>query len=109
MVEISINGEQLHLEVQGLDKLWSFRGKLEIPLRPIGGVRPGPEAAGGWWHGIKVMGTNVPGVITAGTFIQHGQKVFWDVHDPHKTIIIELHDETYADLIIEVDNPETLS
>ena len=46
MVEISINGEQLYLEVQGLDKLWSFRGKLEIPLRHIRGVRHDPEAGG---------------------------------------------------------------
>src|ERR1041385_9204943 len=32
MVEISIDGEQLHLEVRGLDKLGSFKGKLNIPL-----------------------------------------------------------------------------
>ena len=94
MVEISINGDQLQLEIRGLDKLWSFRGKLEIPLRHIRGVRHDPAAVGGWWHGIKLIGTNLPGVITAGTFFQHGQRVFWDVHDPQKTIIIERDDYT---------------
>src|SRR5262245_2432223 len=101
MVEISIVDDQLHLEVRGLDKLWSFKGKREMPLRHIRSVRHDPDAARGWWHGIKLVGTNLPGVITAGTFLQHGNRVFWDVHDPEETIIIELHDERYAELIIQ--------
>ena len=105
MVDISIVSDQLHLEVHGLDKLWSFRGKLEIPIRHIRDVRHDPDVARGWWHGIKLIGTNLPGVITAGTFFQHGQRVFWDVHDPEMTIIIELHDERYSELIVEVENP----
>jgi len=50
-------------------------------------------------------GTNVPGVITAGTFYQDGKRVFWDVHNPEKTIIIDLHDERYNELVVEVDDP----
>ena len=106
MVDISIDGEVLHLEVRGMDKLWSFKGKLEIPLKHIRSIRHDPEAAGGWWHGLKLIGTNLPGVITAGTFFQHGSRVFWDVHNPDKTIILELHDERYSELIVEVENPE---
>ena len=44
-------------------------------------------------------------MFTAGTFYQHGQRVFWDVHDPAKSIIIELHDERYSELIVEVNDP----
>jgi hypothetical protein len=51
------------------------------------------------------MGTQLPGVVTAGQFYQHGQRVFWDVHDPAKSIIIELHDERYGELIVEVTDP----
>src|SRR5215470_11231110 len=105
MVDVSIAGDQLHLEVHGLDKLWSFRGKLEIPIRHIRDVRHDPDAARGWWHGIKLIGTNLPGVLTAGTFFQHGQRVFWDVHDPEKSIIIELHDDRFDELIVEVNDP----
>jgi hypothetical protein len=45
------------------------------------------------------------GVITAGTFYQEGERVFWDVHDPEKTVVIQLGDERYARLVIEVDDP----
>ena len=105
MVEISISGDHLHLEVKGLDKLWAFKSQLDIPLNHIRDVRLDASAVSGWWHGIKLPGTNIPGVLTAGTFYQHGQRVFWDVHDPNKSIIIELHDDRFDELIVEVNDP----
>ena len=45
------------------------------------------------------------GVITAGTFHQEGERVFWDVHDPEKTVVIQLRDERYVRLVIEVEDP----
>ena len=65
-----------------------------------------PEAAHGWYHGIRMPGTNVPGVIAAGKFYQDGKRVFWDVHHPEKSIVINLHDERYSELVVEVDDPE---
>ena len=47
----------------------------------------------------------MPGVITAGTFYQDGKRVFWDVHQPEKTIVIDLRDERYNELVVEVDDP----
>jgi hypothetical protein len=105
MVEISFTNDHLHLEVKGLDKLWAFKSELDIPLRHIRDVRHDPDAASGWWHGIRLIGTQLPGVITAGQFYQHGQRVFWDVHEPANSIIIELHDERYGQLIVEVSDP----
>lgn len=105
MVEISIAEGTLTLHVKGADKLWAFKSTLEIPLAHIAGVGPGAELARGWWHGIKFPGTNMPGVITAGTFYQHGDVIFWDVHDPENTIAIDLHDDSYDQLIVEVADP----
>ena len=64
-----------------------------------------PEIARGWYHGLKMPGTNIPGVLTAGTFYHHGQRVFWDVHHPENTVVIELRDERYNELIVEVADP----
>jgi len=80
VVDLSIVEGKLTLHVRGADKLWAFKSSLEIPLVHIAGVRADPEAARGWYHGIRLPGTNVPGVITAGTFYQDGKRVFWDVH-----------------------------
>ena len=105
MTQLEIEDGKLHIKVEGADKLWALRSRLTIPLAHISKVEYDPQVAGGWWHGIKAPGSNVPGVLTAGTFYQHGQKVFWDVHNPDNTIILTLHDETYQKLIIEVDDP----
>lgn len=106
MVDLSIAEGKLMLHVRGADQLWAFKSSLEIPLVHIAGVRADAEAARGWYHGIKMPGTNMPGVITAGTFYQHGKRVFWDVHHPEKTIVIDLNDERYQQLVVEVDDPE---
>lgn len=105
MVDLSVAEGKLALHVRGADQLWAFKSSLEIPLAHIAGVRADPETARGWYHGIRMPGTNVPGVITAGTFYQNGKRVFWDVHHPDNTIVIDLHDERYNELIVEVDDP----
>jgi hypothetical protein len=106
LVDLSIAEGKLTLHVRGADKLWALKSTLEIPLVHIASVRADPEVARGWYHGIRMPGTNVPGVITAGTFYQDGKRVFWDVHNPEKTIVIDLHDERYNELVVEVDDPD---
>ncbi len=106
MVDLSISDGNLTLHVRGADKLWALKSSLEIPLRHIAEIRADPAIARGWWHGLRMPGTNIPGVITAGTFYQHGERVFWDVHNPDNTIVIELKDEQYKQLIVEVADPK---
>ena len=105
MVELSIADNKLTLRVKGADKIWSARSSLEIPLAHIVGIGPAdPEVARGWWHGVG-LGTFVPGVVTAGSFERDGKWYFWDVHHPDNAIIIDLYDEQYDTLIVEVPNP----
>ena len=106
MVDVSVSGSNLVLHVRGADKLWAFKSSLEIPLAHIAEVRADPTIAHGWWHGLRMPGTNIPGVLTAGTFYQHGKRVFWDVHNPDNTVVIELKDERYNELIVEVTDPQ---
>lgn len=106
MVDLSIAEGKLTLHVRGADKLWALKSSLEIPLVHVANVRADPEIARGWFHGLRMPGTNVPGVITAGTFYQDGKRVFWDVHHPEKTIVIDLHDERFNQLVVEVGDPE---
>ena len=106
MVRISINGDRVLLEVQGWDKLWALKSQLEFPLDHITEVRVDPEPARGWWHGLRFPGTNIPGVLTAGSFYQHDGAVFYDVHDPEHTIVLELNHEHYQRLVVEVEDPQ---
>jgi hypothetical protein len=106
MVTLSIVDGNLHCEVEGMHKIWACKSSLDIPLEHIQGVEIRSAETQSWWHGWKVMGTDMPGVIAAGLFRVKGKWVFWDVTHPDNAIDISLLDETYDRLLIEVRNPE---
>jgi hypothetical protein len=82
----------------------AFKSRLEIHLAHVTGVEADPEVVPGW-KGWRGPGAQVPGVIAAGTFHHEGDRVFWDVHDPARAVVIHLADERYARLVVGVDDP----
>jgi TetR/AcrR family transcriptional repressor of nem operon len=104
MAQVRVDGENLLVEIEGLDKLWALKSRLEIPLVNVRGATADPGIVAEP-KGVRWPGAQVPGVITAGTFHIDGERVFWDVHDSAKAIVIELHDDHYARLVIEVADP----
>ncbi len=105
MAEVELTENPLIVHVRGMDRLWALKSRLEIPLAHVADAKVDPEMARGWRKGLRAPGTHVPGVITAGTFYQEGERVFWDVHDPERSTVVHLKDERCARLVIEVDDP----
>jgi hypothetical protein len=105
VAEIEITPTTLIVHIHGADQFFALKSRLEVSLGHIAGVDASVPEAHQIWHGLRMGGTNLPGVITAGRYVQHGEWAFWDVHDPDKAIAIRLHDEHYAKLVIGVDDP----
>jgi hypothetical protein len=105
MVTLHIAEESLTVEVAGLHKLWCFKSSLTIPLAHIAGVHVATDEARKGWHGLRAPGTHMPGLITAGTYYDKTGRVFWDVCDAARAIEIVLHDDRFARLVVEVDDP----
>ena len=99
MTELTVEGNQIIVEIKGWHKLFSFKSRLNIPLQHLVGSRP---AIGERRGGFRAPGTYFPGWITAGTFYQRGRRIFWDVCDLNKSIAIDLRDDRYAKVIVEV-------
>jgi len=78
MVQVSIHNDRVHFEVEGWDKFWALKSSLEIPAAHIRAVRADPEPARGWWHGFRLPGAQIPGILTAGSFYQSDGFVFYD-------------------------------
>ena len=108
MVAVQLEGDTVIFTVEGWHKLWAFRSELRIPRSHINSARLDPAAAA-TWAGLRAGGTYVPGLITAGTFYLDGlfdhKPTFFDVQHKENTVVIELSDENYARLIIEVEDP----
>lgn len=104
MARVSIDDTDLIIEIEGMDKLWALQSRLTIPLANVRGATADPGIAKDP-KGLRAPGTHLPGVITAGTFHADGERVFWDVRDPAGAVVVELRDERFARLVIEVTDP----
>jgi len=110
MATIELTENTLIVRVEGVDKFLAFKSQLEVPLSHVVGAEVDPLVVQEWgnlWKGVRIPGAHVPGLLAAGNFYQHGERVFWDVHDPQKAVTIRLSDEQYARLVIEVEDPAT--
>ena len=108
MIKPEIKDGILYLSVEGMDKFWALKSQLSIPLEHITAIRVDDEVVKGWWHGWRMPGSNIPSVLTAGTFYQDGKRVFWDIHHPQAAVVISLNHEHYNELVIEVMDPAGL-
>jgi hypothetical protein len=106
VARIELREDTLVVHVTGADRLFALKSELAIPLEHVVGAARDEDEARSWCHGVRAPGTNLPGVITAGTFYEHGERVFWDVHHPERAIALSLRDERYAKLVVEVDDPD---
>ncbi|WP_405020225.1 hypothetical protein OHV05_28485 [Kitasatospora sp. NBC_00070] len=104
MARVSVTGDTLTVEVEGLDRLWAVKSRIEIPLSNVRGATADPGIVREP-KGVRAPGTHLPGVIVAGTFHRQGEKVFWDVRNPNLAVVIELSDEKYTRLVVEVADP----
>ena len=81
--------------------------QISDSARACRGVRRDPEDALRWWKGWRLFGTAFSGVIWAGWFYKDGRHIFWDVSKPENAIAIDLVNEGYSQLIVEVADPAT--
>lgn len=105
MAEVELTPDAVVVHITGVDQFLALKSRIEIPLEHIESVSAMVPDAHDTFHGLRMGGTNLPGVITAGRFVSHGEWSFWDVHDPDRAIEIRLHDEGYARIVVGVDDP----
>lgn len=80
MATIELTENSLIVRVGGVDKFFSFKSQLEVPLSHVVGAEVDPlvvQEWGNWWKGVRIPGAHVPGLLAAGNFYQNGERVFW--------------------------------
>ena len=104
MARIDCDGKRVDIELSHLDEVLALHGSLHIPLTHVRSARhePVPEE---WFRGFR-MGTNLPGIKVAGTFLTGEGMLFYDFHDPGRCLILELSHEHYRRVVVEVDKDQ---
>ncbi len=104
MARIDCDGKLIDIRLSPLDEVLSLHGSLHIPLTHVREARhePVPEE---WFRGFR-MGTNLPGIKVAGTFLTDEGMLFYDFHDPARCLVLDLSHEHYRRVIVEVDKDQ---
>lgn len=105
MATIEVSADKLTVHVTGIDRVLAFKSAISVPLTHVVHITQDTAEAGKVFHGLRVPGTSIPGVITAGSFLNHGEWTFWDVHDPNKAVILRLDHEHFSRVVVGVDDP----
>lgn len=103
MTQIDITGDQLVVTMRGLDRLWTLRRRIAVPLTSVRGATADPgvtrEPAG-----FRAPGTHLPGVIIAGTYVKDGERTFWNLRRSQQPVVVELTGQRFARLVLGVDD-----
>ena len=106
-VDMQVNDDKLLVRFGGWDSLWTMRREVRVPLgqivqvtvQQVGAIRPR------WWW--RLRGTDVPGVIRAGSFVARCGRELWDVRQGAVAVDIELAEPArFRRMVLEVPNPE---
>lgn len=103
MVTIVKSDDKFIFKISPWHQIWSLKSKIIISKKDVVNVYQDTSELKKW-KGFRI-GTQIPGVITAGTFSWKGKRNFWDVMKNKNTIIVELRNNIYNKLYIEVKNP----
>jgi hypothetical protein len=104
MNTVTITDKAVEIEVEGLDKLWSFKGKMSIPRSSISKIYLRPNELKPPW--LRAPGTFLPKVIAAGTYHGSDRKEFWNTHFRKDCIVFELNDFDYTRVVVDVNGAQ---
>lgn len=101
MATISVANGHIVIRIEGLDRLYVMRSRIEVYLDRVLGARLD--------DGETAVLT--PDVATTrslmGTLFAVGDVIVCDVRDPGQTVTIDLDDERFRRLVVGVDAPAT--
>jgi hypothetical protein len=105
-IDLQLDGGVLIVELGPWDRLLCLRGPVRVPLRDIRAVRavdrdelPRP--------GLRLPGSSLPGVVTAGSYGVGAQRSFWDVRRARRVLLVVCRPGAeYARLVLELPDPD---
>jgi hypothetical protein len=104
--KVDIDDQRLVVTMHGFDVVWTFRRRIVVPLDHVKGARIDPHVAShGPWLGAGRTDALLDYAVAAGPMLVHGRHEFWDVHHPDRCVTIDLVDEPFERLVVEVEDP----
>lgn len=104
-VELDLTDSDLNVHMKGASGVLALRSRIDVPLTHVTGARVvTTDEAKAEGHGFKV-GSHIPGLVRTGSFGVGDAKQFWYVLHAEEVLVVDLLDESYRRLVLEVDDP----
>ncbi|GAA2605997.1 hypothetical protein GCM10010399_41210 [Dactylosporangium fulvum] len=100
-LQLTVTDTALIVEPQGLDRWWTRRERIQVPLTTVGSIRivPRSEAPD---LSRRHAGVHLDGIITAGVF----GGTFWDVRRGDQLLMISCRPGSeFTTLVLQFANP----
>ncbi|MEO7040306.1 MAG: hypothetical protein ABI186_09785 [Candidatus Elarobacter sp.] len=108
MATVTVDDVNLLVELSGWDTLMAVHGSFTIPIENVAGASLEPPPS--FWESLKLLGTDsILPFKMAGTFLYHGETVFFDYQREDNVLVIDLAPgaSAYKHLFVHVDEPDT--
>ena len=107
--KIELTDDTVLLKLEGISGIASLKTHLELPLSHVSGARTEQADKARAEKPMFRFGTHIPGLITAGSYGSGESKQFWYVEDADRLLVIDLRDEKFARVVVQVDDPENIA
>jgi hypothetical protein len=106
---IELLDEELRLHYSGLSMLATTARDVRVPYDAIASVSVGLDSLPGALA-LKMGLTTAPfGDTRRGTFWSGGRRIFLDVNDAERAVVLDLEGNRNARVALTVDDPETFA
>lgn len=98
-------GETVAVTLRGLDVVWALRRSVRVPRRAVLRAQV-VESSQVKPSGLRLPGTEVPGVLRAGSFGRSPNRDFWDVRTGPQVLVLTLADgQPYRRIVLQPRDP----
>jgi hypothetical protein len=105
---VTIEGNDVVLELHGIDEFLSIKRTFHIPLKEIVSVST-EKVPWNPFKSWKIAGADIPGHIKDGRFLSDEGMMFFEMHDPEKCITLHLNHDRYKTIVFQVEDKEQVA
>jgi hypothetical protein len=109
-VEVEVDADVIDVQVRGLDRVWGFRSRVEIPISRVAHASVTVARDARVDLRIRTGGLFVPGVAAVGYFRgRTARRQWWCVRRAREVLVIDLTPASSFDrVVVQVANPHEL-
>lgn len=109
-IKVGIESDALAVAFTGWDRVWSFHRGARIPLAHITSAHVGDRDEEMRTARLRIAGSYIPKRVAAGLFtMRSGGRQLWAVYRRRDVLVIDLTDEKWKRLVLQVDDPAALA